>query len=124
MNLREEEYLTSIPKTNVKSKKRLNLLALSVSLISDPAYHLRFLSSSVLWLRPEMRLVVVGHLDAMHSVTSHRALRNTDHVVFMAPRGRNHRNVKEGDVNFASKGQTMKYMLLNAGNKEYNVQDF
>ncbi|XP_050690358.1 glutamate receptor ionotropic, delta-1-like isoform X2 [Eriocheir sinensis] len=55
-----------------------------------------FLSSSVLWLRPEMRLVVVGHLDALHSVISHRALRNTDHVVFIAPRGRSHGDVKEG----------------------------
>ncbi|XP_050691573.1 uncharacterized protein LOC126983119, partial [Eriocheir sinensis] len=55
-----------------------------------------FLSSSVLWLRPETRLVVVGHLDALHSVVSHRALRNTGHVVFIAPRGGNHGDVKEG----------------------------
>ncbi|XP_050689718.1 probable glutamate receptor [Eriocheir sinensis] len=64
----------------------------------SPVLASRFLSSSVLWLRPEMRLVVVGHLDALHSLVSHRALRNTDHVIFIALRGRSHWVFKEDDA--------------------------
>lgn len=44
----------------------------------------RFFEMSGLWLKPEIRVVIVGERPEMEAFLRHRSLRNTKHALYLA----------------------------------------